>query len=45
MANQKQVIVVIPAYEPSDELLTLIQEIRSQTPFKVIIVDDGRGSR
>lgn len=45
MANQKQVIVVIPAYEPSDELLTLIQEIRSQTPFKVIIVDDGSGSR
>ena len=45
MANQKQVIVVIPAYEPSDELLTLIQEIGSQTPFKVIIVDDGSGSR
>ncbi len=45
MTNQKQVIVVIPAYEPNDELLTLIQKIRTQTSYKVIIVDDGSGTR
>lgn len=34
-------IVVIPAYEPDQKLIKLIDEIRKETPYSVVVVDDG----
>ncbi len=34
-------IVVIPAYQPDEKLFGLVEEIRRDTPYSVIIVDDG----
>ena len=34
-------IVVIPAYEPDEKLLRLVDELKQQTDYKIIIVDDG----
>ena len=35
-------IVVVPAYQPNDALIRLLEELRSKD-FKVIVVDDGSG--
>ena len=34
-------VVVIPAYEPDQKLIKLIDEIREKTPYAVVVVDDG----
>ena len=34
-------VVVIPAYEPDQKLIKLIDEIREKTPYSVVVVDDG----
>lgn len=34
-------IVVIPAYEPDEKLLRLVDDLKQQTDYKIIIVDDG----
>lgn len=38
-------IVVIPAYEPDEKLLRLVEELKQQTDYKIIIVDDGSKMR
>ncbi len=35
--------VLIPAYKPDEKLILLIKELKSQTDFDIIAVDDGSG--
>ncbi len=35
--------VIIPAYEPDEKMLDVIDDITSQTDFKIIVVNDGSG--
>lgn len=41
MAN---LIYLIPAYQPSEELLELVNQLRSQTGEPILIVNDGSGA-
>ena len=41
----KKVIVVIPAYEPDEKMLALVQELKQKTSFHIVIVDDGSGEK
>jgi len=34
-------IVIIPAYQPDDKLLRLVEELREKTTYPIVIVDDG----
>ncbi|MCL2695978.1 MAG: glycosyltransferase, partial [Clostridiales bacterium] len=34
-------IVVIPAYQPDEKLEKLVREIKAQTDYSVIVVNDG----
>lgn len=38
-------IVLIPAYEPTEKMLVLIRELKSRTDYKILVIDDGSGSR
>jgi len=35
--------IIIPAYEPSDELIVLTQALRKQCDARILVVDDGSG--
>ena len=35
--------VLIPAYEPTEKLLILINELKNKTAYKIVIIDDGSG--
>lgn len=35
--------VLIPAYEPTEKMLTLVSELKAKTDYPVLIVDDGSG--
>ncbi|MDO4944460.1 MAG: bifunctional glycosyltransferase family 2/GtrA family protein [Ruminococcus sp.] len=35
--------VIIPAYEPDEKMLGVIDDVRSQTDFSIIVVNDGSG--
>lgn len=37
--------VLIPAYEPDERLLKLIAELKEQTHFGIVVVNDGSGPR
>ncbi len=37
--------LIIPAYEPDNKLLKLIQDIQANTGYEIIIVDDGSSAR
>ena len=39
-----QVVFIIPAYQPSDQLLGLVRQLRSVTPNPIVIVNDGSSS-
>lgn len=43
MTDKKNVILVIPAYEPDEKLIQLLQNINTRTEFDIIVVDDGSG--
>ena len=34
---------VIPAYEPDEKMLAVIDDISSLTDFHIIVINDGRG--
>lgn len=36
-----QVVILIPAYEPSDSLITLVRTLLSQSDLPIVIVNDG----
>ncbi|HEY3698493.1 MAG TPA: glycosyltransferase [Spongiibacteraceae bacterium] len=40
-AQADHCVVVIPAYNPTTALITLINEIRATTHFGIVVVDDG----
>jgi glycosyltransferase involved in cell wall biosynthesis len=35
--------VLIPAYEPTEKMLSLVLELKKRTNYKVLIIDDGSG--
>ena len=37
----KQTIILIPAYNPTDDLIYLIERLSKNNEFKIIVVDDG----
>lgn len=37
--------VLIPAFEPDERLIKLIQELKEKSDFNIVIVDDGSGFR
>lgn len=43
MTDKKNVILVIPAYEPDEKLIELLQNVKLRTEFKIVVVDDGSG--
>lgn len=45
ISMKKKVIVVIPAYEPDEKMLALVQELKQKTSFHIVIVDDGSGEK
>lgn len=36
-------IVLIPAYEPTEVLVKLVENLKTQTEYRIVIVDDGSG--
>ena len=36
-------IVVIPAYEPAEQMLALIEDFKIQTDYSIVVVNDGSG--
>lgn len=38
-------IILIPAYEPTEKMLSLVRELKSRTNYKILIIDDGSGNR
>lgn len=36
-------IVLIPAYEPTEKMLKLVVDLKDKTDYKILIVDDGSG--
>ena len=34
-------IVIIPAYQPDEKMVRLVEELREKTEYKVLVVDDG----
>jgi len=39
----RNVCVLIPAYKPGMELLTLLKQIECETAYEIVVVDDGSG--
>lgn len=40
-SEDMKMIVIIPAYDPDDKLVKLLDEIKNSTDYKIIVVDDG----
>ena len=38
------IVFLIPAYQPTDALCKLLQEIRLHDPSHIVVVDDGSGA-
>lgn len=38
-------LVLIPSYEPNEKLIKVISEIKENTDYKILIVDDGSGDK
>jgi len=41
---KKKIFIVIPAYQPETELICLIEQLRQESGYQVIVVDDGSGN-
>ncbi len=41
MNSSRKHIVIIPAFEPDDKLIVLLQQIKAETDYSAIVVDDG----
>lgn len=44
MSSYYDIPVIIPAYEPDEKLLTLLQQLKKAGILHIIVVDDGSGS-
>lgn len=38
-------VIIIPAYEPDEKLIKLIGELKEKCEWKILVVDDGSGSK
>lgn len=43
MEDKRQVVVVIPAYEPDGKLVEIVEQLKEQASYEVVVVDDGSG--
>ena len=34
-------IVIVPAYQPDEKMIRLIEELREKTDYEIVVVDDG----
>ena len=34
-------IVIIPAYQPDEKLIKLVRQLKAETDYPIVIVDDG----
>ena len=41
--SDSRILVLIPAYEPGERLLLLIDGLRERTDYGIVLVDDGSG--
>ncbi len=39
--GETYMVVVIPAYQPDEKLIRLVEELRERTEYAIVIVDDG----
>ena len=39
-----RIAALIPAYQPDEKLITLLQELRDRTDYDIFVVDDGGGA-
>ena len=39
--EEQRLIVIIPAYQPDEKLVRLVEELRANTDYSIIIVNDG----
>lgn len=39
--NNTNTVVIIPAYEPDEKLISLLQEIKIETNYDVLVINDG----
>ena len=37
--------ILIPAYEPNNKLVKLIEELQEKTEIQIVVVDDGSGTK
>ena len=37
--------IVIPAYQPDNKLITLIEKIHEKSDFHILVIDDGSSSK
>ena len=45
LKNNQDVVLTIPAYEPNERMLTLLDGLKEYKYKKIILVDDGSGSQ
>lgn len=38
-------VVLIPAYEPTEKMIGLISELKEKTDYRILVIDDGSGER
>lgn len=43
--QERNPIIIIPAYCPDKRLIKLIKEIRNLVEFPIIVIDDGSGDK
>ena len=41
--NFDSIYIVIPAYEPDDKLIAVVEELTTRTDYRLIVVNDGSG--
>ena len=41
---EEKIVLIIPAYEPDDRLITLLEEIRKDYHGHIVVVNDGSGN-
>lgn len=37
--------IVIPAYQPDNKLIKLIEKIHEKSDFRILVIDDGSSSK
>lgn len=41
---EREMIIVIPAYEPDEKMIFLLEEMQSQNMGQILVIDDGSGN-